>query len=135
MKGMKPFYEPFPEPPTTDALAADDPNSDEDVQGDLGGAPAEPVIGPGGKKVMTVAEMMAAAEADTEEEEDEDEDEDLDEDDTEAPKPAFDSSGMNFVPQDPDETEGDEEDTEEEPKPAFDSSGMNFVPADPDTEE
>jgi C4-dicarboxylate transporter DctM subunit len=135
----KEFYEPFPEPPEIPVLAADDPNSDEDVVGDAFDTPAEPVVGPDGQRVLTVAEMMAAAET----EGDEDLDEDLDEEeetegDTDEPKPAFDSSGMNFVPQDPDEDDEDEEEDEadtDEPKPAFDSSGMNFVPQDPDEDE
>ena len=131
----KPFYEPFPEPPEPKLAAEDDPNSDEDVVGDMG-APTEPVIGPTGKRVMSVAEMMAAAETEGDDY-DEDEDED-DEEETEGdPKPAFDGAGMNFVPQDDGDGDGDEdeEETEGEPKPAFDGSGMNFVPADPDSDE
>ena len=125
----KPFYEPFPEPPAPPSADADDPDSDANVQGDLGSS--EPVVGPGGERVMSVAEMMAASE--TEGEEDDDDDDDDTAEDTEGdPKPAFDSSGMNFVPADPDEDEDDEDDEDDDAKPVFDSSGMNMVPATPD---
>jgi C4-dicarboxylate transporter, DctM subunit len=104
----QPFYAPFPDPPDM-PVAFEDPDSDEDVSGDMGKVPVEPVVGPDGKRVMTVAEMMAASEND-------DEDEDEDEDDTDEPvgeaepKPAFDGSGMNMVPVDPDEAEEPEDD-------------------------
>ncbi|PRQ01103.1 Sialic acid TRAP transporter permease protein SiaT [Enhygromyxa salina] len=129
----KAFYEPFPDPPEAQSPGAeDDPNSDADVEGDLG--KQEPVIGPEGERIKSVAEMMADAETEGDEDlDDEDlDDEDLDETEGE-PKPAFDSSGMNFVPADPDEDEDEDEDDELEP--AFDSSGMNMVPADPDPDE
>jgi C4-dicarboxylate transporter, DctM subunit len=105
----KPIYAPFPDPPDMPFVLVDDPNSDEDVSGDMGAPPPEPVIGPEGKRVLSVAEMMAANETEGDEDEDED---------TEAGAEG--------------ETEG--EDTEGEPKPAFDGSGMNMVPQVPDDE-
>lgn len=137
----KAFYEPFPKPPEN-APAVIDPNSDEDVVGDMGAPP--PQTGPDGEKVKTIEEMMA--EADNEDEEDwEDDEDDGDEDDMDPddPKPAFDSSGLNMIPADPDEDEedweNDEDDEDDEvpkppepPEPALDSSGMTLVPADPD---
>jgi C4-dicarboxylate transporter DctM subunit len=122
----KDFYEPFPDPPGAPG-SADDPDSDADVEGDLGGG--EPVIGPGGERVMSVAEMMAAAET---EGEDEDEDEDDTAETEDDPKPAFDGKGMNMIPVDPDEE--DEDDEDEDIKPVFDGQGMNMVPATPDDE-
>jgi C4-dicarboxylate transporter DctM subunit len=120
----KPFYEPFPQTPDRSALAADDPNSDEDVVGDMGATPAEPVVGPTGERVLTVAELMAAGG----ETEGDDDDDDEDEEDTDEPKPAFDGKGMNMIPP----SDPDEEDTGE-PKPAFDGKGMKIVPpSDPD---
>jgi C4-dicarboxylate transporter DctM subunit len=131
----KPFYEPFPDTPEPSALAADDPDSDEDVVGDAF-APTEPVVGPTGERVLSVAELMAASgetEGDAETEDEDDDDEDETEGETDEPKPAFDGKGMNMVPPtDPDEE--DEEDTDE-PKPAFDGKGMKLVPpTDPDAE-
>ncbi len=100
MMREKDFYEPFPETREV-AVVIDDEDSDEDVVGDQFKQPAEPVVGPGGKRVKTIAEMMA--ENETEGEADEDE-EDEDEEETEGePKPVFDGSGMNMVPKDPDE--------------------------------
>ncbi|HVI00594.1 MAG TPA: TRAP transporter large permease, partial [Enhygromyxa sp.] len=102
----QPFYSPFPDAPEAPTILIDDPNSDEDVVGDMGKPPAEPVVGPGGKRVKSVAEMMAESENETEGDEDEDEDEE----DTEAePKPAFDGSGMNMVPKDPDAEDDEDE--------------------------
>ena len=123
----QPFYTPFPDPPEVETVAADDPNSDVDVEGDLGAV--EPTVGPTGERVMTVAEMMAASEAETEGEEQEYEDEEVSETEGE-PKPVFDGSGMNMVPADPDDEVDDMD--EDDPKPVFDGSGMNMVPADPD---
>ena len=121
----QPFYTPFPEVPERSVLAVeDDPNSDEDVVGDMGAAPAEPVVGPDGKRVLTVAEMMAAA-GDTEGEVDEDDEDETEGDTEDEPKPVFDGSGMNMVPQVPDE---DEDEDTDDPKPVFDGSGMNMVP-------
>jgi C4-dicarboxylate transporter DctM subunit len=126
----QPFYAPFPDAPEM-PVAIDDPNSDEDVVGDMGKPSNEPVVGPGGKRVKSVAEMMAESENETEGDEDEDED---DEETGDEPKPAFDGSGMNMVPKDPD-AEDDEDDMDpDDPKPAFDGSGMNMVPKDPDEE-
>jgi C4-dicarboxylate transporter DctM subunit len=127
----QPFYSPFPDPPEATNILIDDPNSDEDVVGDMGKPPAEPVVGPGGKRVKSVAEMMAESENETEGDEDEDEDED-EEDTEDEPKPAFDGSGMNMVPKDPDADEDEDEMDPDDPKPAFDGSGMNMVPKDPD---
>jgi C4-dicarboxylate transporter DctM subunit len=93
----KPFYEPFPDTPEPSALAADDPNSDEDVVGDAFKA-AEPMVGPGGERVLSVAELMAQGETEGETEDDEDEDEDETEGETDEPKPVFDGKGMNMVP-------------------------------------
>ncbi|HLT38657.1 MAG TPA: TRAP transporter large permease [Enhygromyxa sp.] len=119
----QPFYAPFPEPPEMPVALDGDPNSDEDVVGDMGKPPAEPLVGPDGKRVKSIAEMMA--ENETEGDEDEDEDDE--------PKPAIGGSGMNMVPQDPDDADADDdEDEDDEPKPAFDGSGMNMVPQDPD---
>jgi C4-dicarboxylate transporter DctM subunit len=120
----EPFYEPFPDPPEMPVILIDDPNSDEDVVGDMGKAPAEPVVGPDGKRVKSIAEMMAENETEGDEDEDEEETEG-------EPKPAIGGNGLNLIPQDPD-AEEDEEETEGEPKPAFDGSGMNMVPKDPD---
>jgi C4-dicarboxylate transporter DctM subunit len=92
----KPFYEPFPETPDRSAVAADDPNSEEDVVGDMF-KPAEPVVGPTGERVLSVAELMAA-DTGGETEDDEDEDEDETEGETDEPKPVFDGKGMNMVP-------------------------------------
>ena len=125
----QPFYSPFPDTPDAPKVLIDDPDSDEDVAGDMGAPPTEPVVGPGGKKVLTVAEMMAQSEAETEG--DEDEDDEGGETGAE-PKPAFDGAGMNMVPADPDE---DDEVDPDDPKPAFDGSGMNMVPKDPDEDE
>ena len=128
----KPFYEPFPEPPER-APEIIDETSDEAVEGDIMGAPAEPEVGPDGRRVLTVAEMMEAAETEGEEDLDDtdEDDEDFDPDDPDdQAKPAFDSSGLNMVPADPDEDE--EVDPDDLAKPAFDSSGLNMVPADPD---
>jgi C4-dicarboxylate transporter DctM subunit len=127
----KPFYEPFPDTPEPSALASDDPNSDEDVVGDAF-APVEPVVGPTGERVLSVAELMAQGETEGDEEtEDEDEDEDEDEGETDEPKPAFDGKGMNMVP--PTDPDDEDEGETDEPKPAFDGKGMNMIPpTDPD---
>jgi C4-dicarboxylate transporter DctM subunit len=110
-------------------LAADDPNSDEDVVGDAF-APTEPVVGPTGERVLSVAELMAQGETEGDEET-EDEDEDEDEGETDEPKPAFDGKGMNMVP--PTDPDDEDEGETDEPKPAFDGKGMNMVPpTDPD---
>jgi C4-dicarboxylate transporter DctM subunit len=126
----KPFYEPFPDAPPPSALALDDPNSDEDVVGDAF-KQAEPVVGPGGERVLSVAELMAAGETEGDAETEDDDDDDETEGETDEPKPAFDGKGMNMVPPtDPDAE--DEEDTDE-PKPAFDGKGMGMVPpSDPE---
>lgn len=123
----KPFYEPFPEPPEMPVMLIDDPDSDEDVVGDMGKAPAEPLVGPDGQRVKSIAEMMAENETEG--------DEDEDEEDTEAePQPAIGGNGLNLIPKDPD-AEDDEDDMDpDDPKPAFDGSGMNMVPKDPDEE-
>jgi C4-dicarboxylate transporter DctM subunit len=110
----KDFYEPFPEAREV-AVAIEDDGTDEDVVGDAF-KPAEPIVGKDGKKVKSIAEMMAENETEGDEE-----DEDEDEDETKAAA-------------DEDEDEGDDE-TEGEPKPVFDSKGMNLVPPDPDEDE
>lgn len=117
-----PIYTPFPDAPDLAKLTGDDPDSDEDLGGEV--APVEPVVGPGGKRVMTVAEMMAAHDT---EGEDEDEDDDEPAGETGEPKPAFDGSGMNMIPPTP-----DDDDDDDDLKPAFDGSGMNMVPPTPD---
>ncbi len=118
----KDFYEPFPEAREVHVMVDDD--SDEDVVGEQFKPPAEPLVGPGGERIKSIAEMMA--EEDETEGADDDDDDD-DEDTADEPKPAFDSKGMNMVPADPDEDED-----EDDPKPVFDSKGMNMVPPDPD---
>ncbi len=116
MMREKPFYQPFPETPENTALANDDPNSDEDVVGDAYATPAEPMVGPTGERVLSVAELMAAGE--TEGDVDEDEDDDGE-------------TGKNS--ETPGGEDEDEEETEGEPKPVFDGKGMNMIPpTDPD---
>lgn len=110
----KDFYEPFPEAREV-AVAIEDDGTDEDVVGDAF-KPAEPIVGKDGKKVKSIAEMMAENETEGDEE-----DEDEDEDETKA------------AADDDEDDEGDE--TEGEPKPVFDSKGMNLVPPDPDEDE
>ena len=113
MMREKPFYEPFPDTPDRSEMAADDPNSDENVVGDQFKA-AEPMVGPTGERVLSVAEMMAAAE--TEGDVDDDEDDDGDTGDTGETGKADKGD------------DDDDEDTEGDPKPAFDGKGMNMIP-------
>ncbi|MCA9681542.1 MAG: TRAP transporter large permease, partial [Myxococcales bacterium] len=47
------FYEPFPDTPEKTFVASDDPDSDEDVVGDMGGPPPEPELGPDGERVLS----------------------------------------------------------------------------------
>ncbi len=68
----KDFYEPFPEAPDPNLAVVDDPNSDEDVEGELG--QIEGHMGPNGERVLSISEMMAV-------EGGADDDDDLDDDD------------------------------------------------------
>ncbi|EDM77729.1 C4-dicarboxylate transport protein [Plesiocystis pacifica SIR-1] len=128
----KPFYEPFPEPPQRNAEVAAGEDEDGDMVGDMGAPP--PSVGPEGKRVKSIAEMMAEQDDEDDDWDDDDEDEGGDATGEDDPKPVFDSSGLNMVPQDPDEDE-DEDADPDDPKPVFDGSGLNMVPADPDTDE
>jgi C4-dicarboxylate transporter DctM subunit len=112
----KDFYEPFPEAREV-AVAIEDDGTDEDVVGDAF-KPAEPIVGKDGKKVKSIAEMMAENETEGDEE-------DEDEDDEDTTKAAAED----------DEDDEDDEETEGDPKPVFDSKGMNLVPPDPDEDE
>lgn len=125
MRDDQPFYTPFPDPPAMPALPGDD-DDDDDETGDAGKAPVEQVVGPDGKKIKSIAEMMAENET---EGDDDDDDDDKGEDE---PKPAFDGKGMNMVPQDPDAEDDEDDEDDDEPKPVFDGKGMNMVPKDPD---
>lgn len=108
----KDFYEPFPEAREVHVAIEGDESSDEDVVGDAF-KPVDPPVGKDGKKVKSIAEMMAENETEDAEESEGDEDDEESEDGK--------------------ESEGTE-DTEDEPKPVFDSKGMNLVPPDPDEE-
>jgi len=105
-----PIYTPFPDAPDLAKLTGDDdPDSDEVVGAEVG--PAEPVVGPAGERVKTVAEMMAQSD-------DDDDDDDEPAGETGEPKPE--------IPDD------DDDDDDEDLKPAFDGKGMNMVPPTPD---
>ncbi|MFV8750070.1 TRAP transporter large permease [Nannocystaceae bacterium ST9] len=100
----KDFYEPFPEAREVHVMV-DDEDSDEDVVGDAFQAPPVPTVGPTGKKVKTMAEIMAeeeAKEAAQGSEDDEDEDDEDEGSETEdEPEPVF--KGPSQMPKDPDE--------------------------------